>query len=112
MRLKILDSSYVVNFNGFGFDSENVRSIIKSETDKIISTITNEKLKDWEIQFIFRYNHTNQILIYTRGKSYSKEKYKEITIHIPIPIKDKVPWGVSLEQHIYKDANHLNDLIK
>jgi len=112
MQSRILDSSYVVDFIGFGFDSADICAKIKVETDKILSSIDDKKLNNWEVHFIYRYNNVKQILIYTKGKSYPIEKYKEITIHIAIPLKEKVPWGVDLTQHIYKNENHLDNMIK
>jgi hypothetical protein len=111
MQSRILDSSYVIDFIGSGFDSQVICSKIKLEADKIVESIKDEKLKDWEVHFIFRYNNVKQILIYTQGRSYPKEKYKEITIHIPIPTIDIISWGVTKDQHIY-DSNHLDKKIK
>ena len=111
MQSRILDSSFVVDFMGFDFDSANICTKIKLETDKKFNLITDKKLDDWEVHFIFRYNNVKQILIYTKGKSHPREKYKEITVHIPIPIKTEVSWGVDLTQHIYQSKDHLDNLI-
>jgi hypothetical protein len=110
LESRILISSYVTDFPGVDFDSEEIRKEIKAEADSVLSQAMHEVLNGWEIQFIFRYNTVKQLLVYTRGKSYIKEKYKEITIHIPIPSKDEVYWGVRKEQKVY-DENHLDSLI-
>jgi len=110
LKSRILNSSYISDFLDVGFDSEKIKRTIKGEVDDVLSKVENRLLDDWEIQFIFRYNTVKQLLIYTRGKSYNKEKYKEITIHIPIPSKDEADWGVRKEQEIY-DKNHLDNMI-
>lgn len=112
MIVRILDSSMILDFIGEGFDSTEICTVIKSETEKLIQSIKDEKLKDWEVCFRFIYNNVKQILIYTKNRSYSKEKYKEIVTHIPIPIKDKVSWGVDLKQHVYNSEDHLDHLLK
>jgi hypothetical protein len=113
MKSRILSNSYVIDFANVGFDLEKIDSTIKIETDKIIKPIENEKLKDWEIQFSFWYNNVKQILISkSRLGTYSKEKRKAVTVHIPIPIKSIVAWGVDLGQHAYQDENHLDHLMK
>jgi hypothetical protein len=110
LQSRILNSSYIADFLDVGFDSDKIKRTIKGEVDNILGKVENKLLDDWEIQFIFRYNTVKQLLIYTRGKSYSKEKYKEITIHIPIPSTDEVDWGVRKEQEVY-DKNHLDNII-
>lgn len=112
MITRVLDSSYIYNFTDAGFDGNEIRSTITNYAETFACQEKSKKLIDWEVTFRFRYNHTKQILIYLKDRSYPIEKYKEITIHIPIPIKDKVFWGVELEQHIYKSENHLNDKLK
>ncbi len=111
MKVRILDSSMVVNFQNIDFDAAEICSRVKSEVNMLIEPIKNEKLKNWEVHFIFSYNNVRQILIYTRGKSYPKEKYKEITTHIPIPTNDKVAWGVDIDQHVYENDSHLDHLM-
>lgn len=111
MKSRILNSSYVIDFLDVGFNSNHIKQVIKFETDEILSHLANEELEDWEIHFIFSYNNANSILIYKKGKSFSKERYKEITIHIPIPIRTHVNWGVETSQHVYEE-NHLNNILK
>jgi hypothetical protein len=112
MQIRILDSAMIVDFINEGFDSTEICAAIKSETETLTQSIKNEKIKDWEVCFRFIYNNVKQILIYTKNKSYTKERYKDITTHIPIPIKDNVSWGVGLEQHVYRNENHLDHLLK
>ncbi|HWJ27970.1 MAG TPA: Imm9 family immunity protein [Flavisolibacter sp.] len=112
MQIRILDSAMITDFINDGFDSKEVCSKIKLETEKLIFSIKEDKLNDWEVCFRFVYNNVKQILIYTKDKSYKVEKYKDITIHIPIPTKEKVFWGVNINQHIYESESHLDHLLK
>lgn len=111
MRARVLDSAYILNFVDIGFNGEEVRTLAQQYAEKFTSQIFSQKLIDWEVTFRFRYNNTKQILIYLKERSYPIEKYKEIIIHIPIPIISNTSWGVSLKQHVYKDENHLDSLI-
>jgi hypothetical protein len=112
MKTRVLDSSLVINFMNVGFSSDEVLTEIKLKADEQVKKIENESLKDWELIFRFIYNNVKQILIYTKNKSYSKEKYKEIIVHIPVPTTEIVPWGVKEDQHVYSDNNHLDSIIK
>ncbi|OJW38562.1 MAG: hypothetical protein BGO54_21865 [Sphingobacteriales bacterium 46-32] len=112
MIVRVLDSAYISDFIDAGFSGNEIRSVVKNYAEKFSDKVVNEKLNDWEVTFRFRYNHVKQILIYLKERSYPVEKYKEITIHIPIPVKGNVPWGVDLEQYLYKDENYLNKLMK
>jgi len=112
MIVRVLDSAYISDFIDAGFSGNEIRSVVKNYAEKFSNKVVNEKLNDWDVTFRFRYNHVKQILIYLKERSYPLEKYKEITIHIPIPEKGNVPWGVDLEQYLYKDENYLNELMK
>lgn len=112
MMTRVLDSAYISNFINAGFSGDEVRSVSKKYADSFAVKVANEKLLDWEVTFRFRYNHLKKMLVYLKERSYPVEKYKEITIHIPIPIKEKAFWGVDIEQHLYKNENHLDDKIK
>lgn len=113
MKSRVLFSSYVIDFLDVDFDTKTIKEIIESETDEVLDNFNNENIKDWEVAFLFRFNNTEKILISkNRFGSVASQKQKEIIIHIPIPMKNLVSWGVNDEQHIYKDATHLNHLLK
>jgi len=112
MKTRILNSSLVIDFIDIDFNSDEIKAVVKSETDEVAKSIKNEILKDWEVKFVFTYNYVKQILIYSKNRSHPVEKYKEVVIHIPIPTIDKAPWGVKKEQHIYKADDHLDKIIK
>ena len=82
MEVRVLDSAMIVDFIGEGFDSTEICSIVKSETEIFSKSIKDQKLIDWETCFRFVYNNVRQILIYTKEKSYSKEKITEIRLEI------------------------------
>lgn len=112
MITRVLDSAYISDFINNDFNGQEIRQIIKKEADLFAQQVIDKRLIDWEVCFRFRYNHAKSILIYLKERSYPKEKYKELTIHIPIPIREKAIWGVNLEQHVYEDENHLDHLMK
>lgn len=111
MKLRILDSSFIENFPEEDFKSNEIRELVFSKVNKFFESYPDDMLRDWEICFMFRYNNTPSLLIYTQDVSYPMEKYKEITIHIPIPNDDEVSWGVKEEQYIFK-RNYLDKKIK
>ena len=111
MKVRILDSSYIEDFPKEDFRSKNIRELVFSKFNSFFENYQDDILKDWEIHFIFRYNNTRSLLIYSRGASYPVEKYKEITAHIPIPNDEEVSWGVKETQYIFK-KNYLDKKIK
>ncbi|HVY76240.1 MAG TPA: Imm9 family immunity protein [Puia sp.] len=108
MVTRILCSSYL-----FDFESSNkeINAVVKQEADRLAAQVHSDKLQDWEICFQFLYNNVKSILIYTKGRSYPVEKYKDIIVHIPMPTKDKVAWGVDIGQHLYASEDHLDHLL-
>lgn len=112
MQSRVRHVSYVLDFLDNGFDSNEISKVLKSETDAIIDSIDFNNLEGWEIQFRAIYTNGKQLLI-SKNKigTYTSDKYKEITIPIPIPAIDVVPWGVREDQHIY-DENHYDKIMK
>jgi hypothetical protein len=110
MQTRILLSSYVLNFLDIDFNSRELENTVNLFSNELVKKSNVENLDSWEIHFVFRCNNTKNILVYTKAKSYTKEKYKEITIHIPIPTNDIAKWGVSADQHIHK-INHLDRIL-
>lgn len=104
MKLRILDSSYIEDFPKKDFELKGIRELVYSQFSDFFENYPDPVLKDWEIQFIFRYNNTPSLLIYTQGDSYPEEKYKEITVHIPIPNEEEISWGVKDKQYVFEKA--------
>ena len=100
MQSKIHHTSHVIDFLDVNFNSDQVSSILKSESDQLLSEIKIDTLEDWEIHFRVIYGEGNMLRIFKKNPSYVKYKQKEIVIHIPIPTKDIAPWGVEKNQHI------------
>jgi hypothetical protein len=111
MESRITHFCLISKFLDVGFDSNKVSNILKTETDYILKSNSLSNQNDWIIQFSANYNNGKMLLV-SKNKfgSYSSDKIKEITIPIPIPLIDKVSWGVSVEQHTYKE-NHYDNLL-
>ena len=113
MNARITHTSYVIDFLGEGFDTQEVSSHLKRVADDYLKRcLIGKELENWEIQFRATYNNARQLLI-SRNKfgTYKSDKVKEITVVIPVPLKAEVPWGVSKEQFIY-GIGHYDNLIK
>jgi len=111
MHVKITSSAMISNFLNVGFNSYEICQLVESEANKMIHNVNNENLKDWRLRFLFSYTNGTQIIVSKRTKSETDIKYKEIVAHIPIPLKDKISWGVELSQHVYKDERYLDNII-
>ena len=111
MKLKISDTSYVMDFMNTEASSNKIIPLIETRFNEVLSSHQHKGLEDWHILFKVIYNNVRSILIYKHGGSYPKEKYKEIVIHIPIPPVGKVNWGVYESQYI-QDLAHLDKMIK
>ena len=97
MVSRINHTSYVINFDA---PFKAISELLKPETDALLSKVVVKGLDDWEVQFRAVYGEGNMSRIYKKTRSFVKDKQKEIVIHIPIPSKDIVDWGVEENQHI------------
>lgn len=101
MKLRFRHISLVIDFLDIDFDTKYIDKILKQEADKLLQVFSfPTKLNDWEIHFRVIYTNTDCIRIYRRSKSFTKRKYKELAINIPIPLKSVVSWGVNTDQHV------------
>ena len=100
MKTRINHSSYIIGFLDEGFDSDKISQFIKKETDKILKSVHPPELNDWNLIFKIIYNNVDRIYLFRKSKSYSSEKYKEIVIHLPVPRKTEIKWGVNENQLI------------
>ena len=98
MKSRICHSSYVIDFLDVDFSSDEISNILQPEIDATLEEVAKGVLPDWELEFLALYNNTENILLYRKARSYTADKYKEVVIHIPIPTKDVVEWGVKKEQ--------------
>ena len=100
MKSRITHTSHVIDFLNHDFDSKEIGNILKSEIDEILSTIEISELERWEIVFKAIYTKSDSILVFKKTKSYIDDKYKEIAIHVPVPNKSEVTWGVDDTQFV------------
>jgi hypothetical protein len=100
MKALIIQNSYVSSFPHNRFKSDLVKYTLENEADMLLKRINLESHKDWTVRFEVVYGDKPEIWIYTSMPSYKKEKQKSITIHVPIPTKDIVEWGVNPSQII------------
>lgn len=112
MTVRILDSAFLVDFYERGFSIAEFRSALQQKVQHFADQFQNEKLKGWNLYFNVYYNNVNDILIFLKGRSMPSDCMRQITIHIPMPVKSQAGWGVDQQQHIYKDPDHLNNIIK
>ena len=113
MKARVLASSYVYDFVGQSdLDSTLLCAEGEAYADRFTELVDDKKLEDWEVCFRFRYNNVKSILIHLCGRSDRRERYKELVIHIPIPVNTEIGWGVDIGQHMYKNSDHLDHLLK
>lgn len=113
MKARVLTSSYVYDFVGQSdLDSTLLCAEGKNYADGFAKFVDSKNLNDWEVCFRFRYNNVKSILIHLTGRSDRRERYKELVIHIPIPVNTEIGWGVDIGQHMYKNSDHLDHLLK
>ena len=116
MQSKINHGSYVIGLLESNFPEREINEAIKPEIDDYLKNAKNtESLQDWSLHISIVYNNVSDIILCRKNKSYPNEKYKEVVIHIPIPTKDNIGWGVKPEQHIennwdYKNSNYTDIL--
>lgn len=86
------------NFQVIGVDDILDLNFIERETEKDFSNIFNErfdkKIKSWNIELNLIYNNTENILLFKKGKKDLDNLHITYTIHLPIPKKDHVSWGM------------------
>ena len=101
MISKVLENSYVIDFVNVDYDSKFIEQRLLSELERVLRDIEiPETLKEWTLQFSIIYNNVKNLGIARKTKSVKSLKLKEIIIHLPIPTKEKVSWGVNKNQLI------------
>lgn len=135
MEIRFNHNFYVMNIDeDFNYDSiENkiIDKLLKYHYPKTFEDVF-KKVKDdntWDLEFNLIYNNVKKILIYKKQRVIKKQKYISYTIHIPVPTKADVSWGIELENFIsnnimskislddfeilnhpeYQDYNNIND---
>ena len=109
MQSRITHGSYVIGLVESNFPENEINQVIKPELDTYLKNAKNiESLQDWTLEFSIIYNNIDNLVLSRKNRSYPKEKYKSVVIHIPIPTKDIVSWGVEPEQHINNNWDYRN----
>jgi hypothetical protein len=112
MQVRIGHSGMVIDFVDVNFNSNQIGSILEEKVRSILENFSLEGLDDWALEFMASYTNRRQPLV-SKNKlvSFTSDKIKQITIAIPIPTVDIVPWGVEISQHIFQ-VNHFDNLIQ
>lgn len=109
MKFKLNHSSYVIGLLESDFPKKEIFETIKPEIESYLQNAKNiESLQEWALEFTLLYNNVSDIVLCRKNKSYPNEKYKEVIIHIPIPTKDSVRWGVRSQQLIENNWDYRN----
>lgn len=95
MKATLFHSSYVIDL--FKFVNTNKVDQYFEKPFEFISNFSNEKyssVSDWELCFKAFYVEGSQIRVFKSLKPYVSDKEKIITIHVPIPSKEDISWGL------------------
>jgi len=112
MQARVNHTCYVLDFLDEGFNSDEISSELKQVADSYLNACSAEGIDDWEIEFRAVYNNARQLLISKNGLgTYPSDKYKSITVVVPIPKKEDVSWGVDARQYVF-GIDHYDDLMK
>ncbi|TGE23526.1 Imm9 family immunity protein [Hymenobacter metallicola] len=109
MICKISHTSYVIDFLDVDFNSSKISNLLELEFDSVLESMNIRDLSEWTIRFQIIYGRQTPIRVYKKMPSYKYEKEKLIIIHIPIPTKDIISWGVDPNQHIVMPENSGDD---
>ena len=60
--------------------------------------LTKNDIEDLEFNLI--YNNVQKILVYKKRRLQNKQKHLSYTIHIPVPKKSEVIWGINDENFL------------
>ncbi len=111
METNITHFCLIYDFLDVDFNSNDISRIIKQKVDHILKFNNFNIPSDWILTFNATYNNSKFLLI-SKNKfgGYKSEKRKEISIVIPIPLIDKINWGVNEKNFIY-DINHYDNIL-
>lgn len=114
MKIKISESSYVIDFLGIDYDSNKVMNAVAYELKNCLEQIEiSAELYDWTLEFKLLYNNVRHLGIARKGRSDKSLKLKGVIIHIPIPTKEIIEWGVlenQLLKEIQPDKRYIDEL--
>lgn len=94
MKFKLSSSSSIVNFPSEDYGREEIADFINDITKEI----KMDKFSEWTIIFYAVFGKANDVKILKGSRTYPTEKEKEISILIPIPSNEEVPWGIDKDR--------------
>ncbi|MDJ1502077.1 Imm9 family immunity protein [Xanthocytophaga agilis] len=97
MKIKLTNTTTIINLS-HNLDTIKVREHFKQYLENISQMIKDEKLMDWELEIWCNYTKSDNIKVFKSTKPYIQDKRKEIFIHIPIPPKEVIEWGIEQSQ--------------
>jgi hypothetical protein len=101
MKSIVTESSNVINFLGVDYKFNKTKIALLNEINECFEKIPiPNKLNDWTVEFKLLYNNVKNLGIARKTKSIQSQKVKEIVIHVPIPKKVVIDWGVQENQLI------------
>ena len=95
MKITLFHSSLVIDL--FKYVNTNKIDVHFEKQFEFINNLSNEEypsLSDWELCFKVFYVKGTQIRVFKSLKPYVSDKEKIITIHVPIPSKEEINWGL------------------
>ncbi|MEL6976220.1 MAG: Imm9 family immunity protein [Bacteroidota bacterium] len=98
MKSQLVYHSHVIDFLMDDFDYDRIDPPLQNLVNSYLKNYNIPELEEWTLQFTGLLGGLDKIYVCLKGKSDARMKCKEITIHIPIPSKSKVSWGVLQEQ--------------
>lgn len=112
MQIRVNHTCLILEFWDDNFNASEITAELKIKTDNLLKQCSIDGIEDWQIEFRAVYNNAKQLLVSkNRLGTYPSNKYKEITIVVPIPEKKNMPWGVESNQFIY-GIDHYDGLIR
>ena len=112
MQSRVNHSCLIIDFWDNTFNAVEISSELKIKADNLLKQCATDRVADWEIEFRAVYNNARQLLVSkNRLGTYPSDKYKEVTIVVPIPERENVSWGVESNQFIY-GIDHYDSLMK
>ncbi|MEM6738360.1 MAG: Imm9 family immunity protein [Bacteroidota bacterium] len=97
MKIRFTHTSYVTNFLDKFLHTQEVNKALEEYTSDLLP---NLGMPDWEINFKPTYGNKESIAIFKKGQIIKSARRKEIVIHVPVPTKEIVFWGVDKKSHV------------
>ena len=98
MNSKINHAGYLIDFLVDDFDYDRIENPLIKYLNSKLENYNISELKDWSVEFKAIYRNVDKIYIFRQARSQVDMKYKEIVVHIPIPLKTNIDWGVTENQ--------------